>query len=331
MTVSGLPYHLRSLGKSQALSFDVKSEFLFKLVPETNFLRVLKKIGFGSEIQIGDLVFDDRFYVASHDTGFLEHLKSNSDLRRQFISIADRGWTKISCLGQVLTFERPGDSWSEEDEKYLEPIVRSISLENREKGQKDPYRSRLIALELIFHSLFAYLVSSYVGLEASSWAIPVIDPGPMFMTGLKVGALLCATWVLIIYITLGKSSHAPLLIKETLLFSFIGVIFFGPFVVFDVNQNFDFSQPLIEQVNVRDKVLERSGRGKSSRASFYLIFDQRSNVINRSKIQVNPVDYWRVTPPQQVSIHIGVGFLGSAYIREIIPGQPIQPQKGSDN
>jgi hypothetical protein len=312
------------------IQLKIDSKIFFRLVPENSWFKFYKSAGFSREIQVGDPAFDEKFYVAAENRGFLISLSSDKALRDSLIKLHDLGFTRFISNGTgYLEIDNPSSA-VEEPTSLLQDLEQiKISLNNVQKSSffDEPMMAFIILFELIFYGLIGYYIATFIRLASSGLTFNLItesvihlDIYDYFVKGLITSAVLISVSIALTLLLFRKTSLAPLVFYTFVfpasgLLLIAGVQFFG-----DLNRLLDRSPTVLTEAYFEKKFTKDLG-GRWSRSSgiqFFINLRFRSNPSGiPGTLSVSPLLQAKLIKGDGVEIETRRGFFDSPYIEEI--------------
>ncbi len=96
---TGLKYAYKVNKKKSVIEIEFSKSIFFKISPEKKVYDLLKIMGFNSEIQTGNLEFDQNQYNESDHPAFKRGLSQNQELQNLIIKLRQLGFDKVIGVG----------------------------------------------------------------------------------------------------------------------------------------------------------------------------------------------------------------------------------------
>jgi hypothetical protein len=295
---------------SFTIGMPLNTAFVFRLQREESSDRWFKSMGLAHEFQTDDAAFDEAIYIACDHPALHRVLKEKAAAREWIVKVLDAGYTRISGDGRVLWIERPAiEEPNDADVARLSALRASLAdMRPDLKRHRDPFNARVVAVEALTWSLFAYAA---VGLfEYLVEPDVYVASRALLLPGLAVGlALVAGLLALVAHFLRGSSRGSRILIESAILLVLAAPIA-GMQLLDDVNRGLDRSEPTVETWNVTDKWATKRRRS----SSYHLA------LVNRGKSRQLLVEYGvysRAKVGQPVRLHIAKGALGYLWYQAV--------------
>jgi hypothetical protein len=293
---------------SFTIGMPLDAPFVFRLQREESSDRWFKSMGLAHEFQTGDTPFDEAIYIACDHPALHRALKEKAAAREWIVKVLDAGYKRISGDGRVLWIERPAsEEPTEEEVARLSALRASLSgMRPALKMHRDPFNARVVAVEALTWSLFAYAA---VGLfEYLVEPDVYVGSRALLVPGLGAAlALVAGLLALVAYFLRGSSRGSRILIESAILLVLAAPIA-GMQLVDDLNRGLDRSEPTVETWNVTDKWATK--RRRSSSYHLALVKGGESR-----QVTVEYGVYSRAKVGHPLRLHIAKGALGYRWYR----------------
>lgn len=312
--------------ESSKVYLKIKSRVFFRLVPESGFLSYYKMAGFGREVQVGDAEFDGAFYIATENSGVINKLRGDSELRACILRLKDLGFTTFISDGfGHLLMDNPQANVLDGNDlaRHLAKIKSSLDLVPSSSVFAEPFLIWVFLLEMLFYGLSGYALSFYPSsmFDSGDTHLRMED---LILKGSVVVAILLVVWALVIFLFLRRSSRGPLLLYDFTLPYFAAAVFGGFMIFADLNLSLDKSPAVVSIARIKEKYSKITGSGKSRRTIYYLSLNFASNPYGiPQRLAVSPLAYSDYNVGHHVEIKVRRGFFDSPYIESVTPSEDI--------
>jgi len=271
-------YHMGSKNSPSYFKIRIErqSEGKFGVCKESKIDMFFKNLGISTEIQIGDMEFDKKFYIDSETVGFATSYFSNAEKREAVKRIFSLGFTNINYDGKKIEAIISPVRYSSDfgggkvNKDILLDAVRSLIKlgEDIPKVYPDIFMQqpsgwkakRLFVMSVAWISLIGGIIATICSLIMYM----ALDGGALFAFSLKYSI---PSLILFLFISLNllkgrASSHKELIaVFWMTLIGFI-TIFYG--VISLTNGYLDASSVMTHRANVVDKTISRSSKSGDS-------------------------------------------------------------------
>lgn len=276
---SGTAYsveHSKHKGKTTeyCLAVELESDTVFEITKESEFNRILKNVGFASEIQTGDAAFDGQYYIGSDHLLFNQALRADPAIRKLIndIIVSSQVIKAIICDGKSLYIKSkseiyPHDEIVEMLHKLSEKI-KPIANTSKFQAYKDPYIAKLVIFESVLLALLFYAFEAFfehMMVDQFSLANPIKIFVPGFMTGLAIVGVLGFFF----FKMFRESARSHILLIGNLVILLVGTPFWGTKTFVDLNQALDKSTVSSETVEIMRKEIRVHKSSKGGRSYTY--------------------------------------------------------------
>ncbi len=291
---------------------------VFRLQQEGPTDRLLKGLGLAHEFQTGDTQFDREVYIACDNPALHRALKDRAEARDAVVDALSAGFDRISSDGRVLWFERKSNvEPSTDDVDRLVRLRRAIGVLHT-RFLSDPYDARIVAVEALTWSIFAYAVSALVE-YAYSPDETYLDASSLVTPGLLVGAGIFLGTAVLVVLLLRNSSRGARIFLEAAVLLILGAPLAGIQLLADANRVLDRSPPVATTWQVTGWRVDRPRRAPPV---YYLSLEAKdsSGMRTGNDIAVPRPIYERVRRGSRIDILVGRGAFGYPWIRRMEVG-----------
>jgi len=290
----------------------------FRLQPEEPSDRWFKRMGLAHEFQTGDAQFDDAVYIACDHPALHRVLRQKEKARERVETVFAAGFRRIWSDGRILWIERYSDTApAPKDLEQLNNLrVALADLKSGLAWSPDPFTFRVVAVEAITWSIFAYALGGAIEYFFDKTDIHV-EPVELVAPGLAAGAVLFLALFGLIALFLRGSSRGSRILIEGIVLLALSVPIAGIQLVSDVNRAFDRSEPVTSRWVVKDKYTV-SGRKRTT--AYYVVLGPAvgtSITDVPGKISVASSLYYGAQRGRQIELQISRGALGFPWYRRI--------------
>lgn len=319
-------YERRSLvSKRTVLGLPLKRGSRFKIHPELPLDKLLKSLGFSTELQTGNVQFDRKVYLESDAEVLAEEIRDNPRAQEIIIAlfkdlaekiVADGEWLEVHYYGEKRDHNLSADLLIELG-KFFD------SVPSKRYGLfRDPNFYKAASFEFMITG-YAF----YGGISLIQWFrnSTIIDAGGLIKGALVLSIFLITALILLNRTIFSKSSRGHKILVENFFYILLGVPIASFFLLSDLNQSLDSSQPESYDVRVigrRHRFYGRNlftGRLSSSYRwrPYYLRVDLSPlKGYNFSKsIKVSWKNYSNSSG--SVNIEVGRGYFNQRYIKKV--------------
>ncbi|MBU6375421.1 MAG: hypothetical protein KGQ59_05455 [Bdellovibrionales bacterium] len=305
------------------LFLKVERNIFFRLAQESRWTKLVKKLGLGSEIQVGDPSFDEAFYIASDHPGFTGALATESSLRETLLHLKSLGFFEIRSERRgIIHMERVGTPLPDDQQAplltHLEKLKSAYDNIQLSLSSLDRRLGPIILLECLTTAICAYGVGSYFQLDIDR-TISLLDFSFFLKSGLIIGASVFVLWLICVRLFFSGSSWATLLVTDFFWGLLIALLFGGVQALVDMNKVLDTSPTQITKALILKKYFQTTGSGKNRTTRNYLRLEFKENPYKiPSTVQVNSGDYYSMVEKQGVEFRIREGYFHEPYIQELV-------------
>lgn len=309
---------------STTFSTALATRALFRLTVESSYDRWFKKLGLSTEIQSGDLKFDERVYIACDHPIFADEIQSDAETRRLILLLFEAGASSISYNGEFLQVRFPGDHSSKFDNAHhlaeLQKTIASMDM-HRPAFWGDPYVFRALVAEVIIWVFAGYAFSGFMELMMNDedyhlYPIPLYIKG--FICGVAIAVLLVVT---LLQLFKGSSRGHRILIEAGIVLGF-SLPLGGICLISDLNRELDRSEPIWLEAPVtqlEERVHRRRRGGK--RYTYYMHLSKSRDLDPEFElpptIQIDRDTYQAARVDDIARIQVGRGWLNHPWYRAI--------------
>lgn len=214
------------------LKTPMEDGFDFEIALEGGFDNFAKKFGFATEVQTGDKIFDDRFYLSSSSKESLQLLVQKTERRQLISKFFDAGFLMLSCSGSKLVLKASDDIMSNgaSPEKVKEIALDLIGFRKEVLSSASEGMSQLgVKQRLKQRSVPFFVVGSLciLGLAFFLWGLvsyPPLDAMDVFLFSLQYSLAPLALVLYWVYTQFQERSDGHKLFLIALLTLFPGAI-----------------------------------------------------------------------------------------------------------
>jgi hypothetical protein len=284
----------------------------FRIIPETWFDRLCKRIGLAKEIQTRDADFDERFYILTETPELARRMFEMVENRRLVTALFDLGFRDIAFDGQRFKAEWPNFQWKQERNldlvrqavEALQGLTQRLPADAAGEQTRAPARVKPGVT-----GAWALVVGLLLTVTALLWYQP-LRTWPLFGFSLafSLPAMLVFLWATALVVRGRSSSHRQFL--ALLLGSVIAFPLGGYSVAVFLNGALDRGEPSRHTLTVTQKwESTSSGRGRTRRYNVSLPHWKRPG--EQVVIQVSSGDFASIAPLQtRVEVTVYPGWLG---------------------
>ena len=291
----------------------LRATVVFTLEEETGQDRFFKRVGLAHEFQTGDENFDRGVYIACDHPVLHRALHDRPAARSEVMQALRSGFRRISGDGRVLWLERVTsmEPSSEDVERLVR--LRTALGELRRGFLSDPYEARIVAIEALVWSVFAYAVGA--GLAMTYGRIDTyLDGGSLLVPGVAVGVVMMIVLAIASWLLLRKSSMAARVLVEVAALLVISAPVAGIQLLADANRVLDFSPPFVTTWQVRESRTYQPSKSPSIRYLRLAAVEAKGTDVGY-EIAVPARIYYAAGEGSQVRIVAGRGAFGYPWIR----------------
>jgi hypothetical protein len=316
---TGLKYAYKVTKKKSVIEIEFTKRIFFKISPEKKVYNFLKIMGFNSELQTGNIEFDQNQYIESDHPAFKRGLSQNQELQNLIIKLRQLGFDKVIGVGNGRLKFMSKTYLNETLTSDLINLIKSlqIHLEKIEifRGESDPFIKKILFFEVFYYGIGFYGISTYVAHSIDDGTY-LLDPLNLMIKGAWIGGTILLAWIAISFSVLKKSSRAPVFFGEVFLGTIVCFIFGGSQMIVDLNELLDKSKPEYATGELLEKYLRTTGRGRRRSTSFYisLKFPDKNKFQIPTSLRVNGYYYHILHKDMAVEFTIHRGYFHSPYI-----------------
>lgn len=253
------------------LAVPIETDTVFKISREHKTNRFLKAVGFASEIQTGDMDFDERYYIGSDHFHFNHALRKDPAIRQlihDLIAIHFKN-DSIVCDGRALYVKSKTTIFeTERTVEMLEKLsekIKPIAQASKFQAYKDPFIFKLLVFESMLFALAGYALEALFEYVITDQYVLVNSAG-VFIPGTITGLIIIAALMAIFFKFFQESSRSHFILIGNILFLLIGAPLWGTKTFIDLNQSLDKSamQSRIIRIERKQIQVHRSRKGGKS-------------------------------------------------------------------
>lgn len=327
--IYGLEYRIANLfykyKKEQKLKIyiPVNTKIYFKIQTETKTTRLFKKWGLTSELQTNDPLFNEKYYIACDNIGFLKKIKNDGNFLYLIKKLLDSNSIDLSSNsnGELIiegTNINPEFFLDAENSKLLIELKNILeNFSNNKLFQIDIYGFSIYIFELITSTVLFYGILSFIEYETlkTYYFLNLV----LFYKYVFITSLLYIAIVFVLYFLLvGTSSRSPFIFIGNMSLNILFCFFVGFGLVSDLNIKLDKSETTTYKTKLNDKNSTRKGFSrKHSNRNYYFFFDPATKGPLPDKLSVGTYDYFRFEINNNIEVDVKNGWLKIPYISEL--------------
>lgn len=296
------------------IPFEQPNRFVFR--EETRWIKILLFFGIVREMQIGNQMIDDRYFVGAEHNHIIRFFQENKNLAQHLLNLPFKV-TRIECRGKgELILESEILEYRESDLNQIADLIEVL----RQLPKMRPHSLHfgLIVFELFCFSFFYYAIIS-IGLFLYFTAFDVFSWLEIFGLGIVFGSFCFFGLVCLHLLFLRKFHFAGLALADSGLILFFSFVLSGPGALMDINRVFANQPAEITKAMVESKQVSPartfSRRGRQYRFELQLRYIQNPENLP-SRLDVNILDYMKFSEGDGIEIFIKTGRLGIPFISE---------------
>ncbi len=264
-------YEYTAAGKNRPASFtiwlDCPSAAKFNITRESHWDAFFKRMGLTTEIQTGDVHFDDACYVRTDFVTFTKSFFQSLQKRQAVLRLIELNYKDIAHDGtSMIATMTPFRLTEDCDKLALESVVGDLALLSKNLPAEYP-GAQVIGIPAwkIWRACIYLLsaVSLVGGLVVMLWAskkYTVLDENALFIGSLGYSVLAFIAFIAVsMFLLKGRSSsHNELML--VLIVAVIGFPLFGYGATLSINGYLDVAEPRHYQVKIVDKRISKSSK-----------------------------------------------------------------------
>lgn len=264
------------------LAVPIETDTVFKISKENETNRFLKSVGFASEIQTGDMAFDDRYYIGSDHFHFNHALRKDPAIRELIhdLIVVHLMNESIICDGRalyikskttIIEYERTIEMLQKLSEK-IKPIAQTSKFQ----AYKDPFIFKLLIFESVLFALGCYAFEAFFEYLMTDQYV-MVDSFGIFAPGTITGLIIIGALIAVFFKFFRESSRSHFILIGNIVFLLIGAPFWGTKTFLDLNQSLDKSQVQSQTIHIERKEIQvhRSRKGGKSYTYHWYYSDQQ--------------------------------------------------------
>lgn len=331
--LNGTPYYLELNHNKEGditgfqLGMPLPTQSLFKFEMEGLFDGLCKSLGISTEYQTGDVDFDKKVYLACDHPVLLQQLAASFQSRELIIELLGRRmFQRIWSDGSILWTSTASDKEpSEQVIQQMQQLAATLlPVCQAAASQKTPFFWRFLWLEALVWSLFGYAASVLLENRFSHHDYH-LDYTDIVQYGLITAAILLVMLMLVISLTLRKSSRGHTILAESFFVLLLALPLCGMQLVSDVNRYFDKAEAQ-QSVTLISSAYSKSQKGRKKNwlqplTTYHLQLQEPPMLFNRqvpADIEVAYDLYKSAAKGKQLLLRIKPGFLGLPWYEQMI-------------
>lgn len=256
------------------LAVPIETDTVFEITRENKTNHFLKSVGFTSEIQTGDVAFDDQYYIGSDHFHFNRALRNDPAIRQLIHDIVADNWMleSIICDGRalyvksssvIIEYERAVEMLHQLSEK-IKPIAQTSKFQ----AYKDPFIFKLLIFESLLFALGCYAFESFFEYLITDQFI-LVDSFEVFAPGTITGLIIIGALIVTLFKFFRESSRSHFILVGNLVFLLMGAPFWGTKTFVDLNQSWDKSPVQRQTIHIDRKEIREHRSRKGGRSYTY--------------------------------------------------------------
>lgn len=318
--------HRRRRGSpTQSTTFYVplRTSAIFRLSRESSWDQLFKSLGLAVEVQTGDVRFDSLVYVTSDSAAFALELRSDAMTRHLALELLQKGATSVSCEGETLVAEFPGDHFAAAHGDTLVKLAKQLAdVDRRFVGSRTDH----FAAKALFVECLVWGVGTYAAASAFEWYVRKEDihlkQELLVQRGLLLGVGLAVVMFLGIVMIFRGSSRGRRILVESAVVLCLSLTVGGVGLAADLNTQLDKSAPqVVEREISRVYSVKHQGSGRRGRrTSWYsyhleLLPSAEDSRISPVELSIRYADFVAAEGKTRVQMRVGRGFLRIPWVR----------------
>ncbi len=331
-TLNGLPYlwRYRPGGRGSPgftwIGIELDAPFDFLLLPEGKGQKLAKWMGFATEFQTGDTVFDDQVYIDCDFLPFCEKLRDSSELRRAISGLLQTQVKSLTLSGGrlVALLKQPNSVPDEDTAEAVAGALNDIKrLMPSNYNMQDVARPRFspsqIASVLIV-GLFTIGVVASVYDAVQPYEV-LSKTNLMQMTG-GVGLMAILAMLIVIWLVFHGSARGYDVLKVFLLGGIIGAMLCAFAALYNINIYFDTAPAETHDQLITSKYFRVTHNKHGTSRTYYVnLMDWHGSAgVQNIRVNYNTYNYAREGVDKMRMI-THPGYLGTEWIesRTLLP------------
>lgn len=321
--VSGTAYsvvHSKHKGKTVGyfLAVPLESDTVFKITKENETNRLLKSVGFASEIQTGDVAFDGQYYIGSDHLLFNQALRGDPAIRKLIhdIIMSNHIIDSIVCDGHALYVQGKSEIYPHDDVvemlQKLSEKIKPIAHTSKFQAYKDPFIFKLLIFESVVYALTGYAVEAFME-HMFTDMYKLVTPFRIFIPGTLTGLALVAVLFVLFFKFFRESARSHLVFVVNLVVLLCGTPFWGTKTFVDLNYYLDKSPVITESIEILRKQVRVHRSRKGGTSYTYHWYTNTPEGVGSDGIQVSRDVYESANEGDNVEIKTRKGAMGYPY------------------
>ena len=250
------------------LGVELETDTVFEITRESSFNRFLKSVGFASEIQTGDIAFDEKFYVGSDHFHFNRALREDPVIRGLIHDIVAKSYLveSIICDGHTLYIKSKAVI-----EPHVELVqmlhelgekIKPIAKTSKFQAYKDPFIFKLLIFESVLFALMFYAFEVFIEMVMVD-QYSLVTPFKAYIPGTITGLIIVGILTAVFYKFFRESARSHFVFIANAFILLFSMPFWGTKTFIDFNRSLDKSPVSTEKIVVERKeiVVTRSRKG----------------------------------------------------------------------
>lgn len=300
--------------KSVTVQVPLRIGIAFTLMPERWFDRVLAAVGLAHEFQTGDQRFDDAVYIGCDEKQFQRWLALKSQSRSAIHTLfSNFNATKIYSTGGNLLVDFDIDGRA--DGQHIEAVLALADslkpLADKVTSKSRPFFWRMLLCEVLVWCIAGYAIGGFG--DGSLIADNYLQQMPVVYFAVKVALVgYLMTWLLL-WMLLGRSSQARVVLVEAALVMLLALPFASYVGTMEFNQSLTTDSPEIVQASVVDTYSTSSRRSRN----YYLVLHSAQSAFGlpvHIRHRISAAEYEQAIVSDNYQLEVQPGRLGFAYV-----------------
>ncbi len=331
--LNSTPYYLELRRDKQGaisgfeLGVPLPTQCLFKFQMEGVFDGFSKSLGLSTEFQTGDVNFDKKVYLACDHPVLLQQLAVSAESRELILELLGRRmFHRIWSDGSMLWTSTASDKEpSEQVIQLMQQLAATLQPECQTvASQKTPFFWRFLWVEALVWSLFGYAASVLMENRFSHHDYH-LDYSDILKYGLITATVLLILLMLIIRLTLRKSSRGHTILAESFFVLLLALPLCGMQLVSDVNRYFDNAEAQ-QSLTLISSAYTKSQKGRKKNwfkplTTYHLQLQEPPMLFDRQvpeNIEVPQDLYNAAAKGKLLQLRVKPGFFGFPWYEQLV-------------